>query len=155
MTKETTSLAALVLSLASCGPAEPLPPLTPPPASGALREARVALRCITPGGTESPALCVAYAKAYSDVGVMVVAQGESHALLVTVDQPLGEWGAANHCYVRTYRVSGAPADARPVSNIDLAINCDRPNVADHAVAAWLADPKTASAAAESLRSPPR
>ena len=150
MFKHTTLLAAVLIALTACAPAATLPPLTPEPASGVLAGARILLTCLNPGGYSDVLLCRAYEKAYSDVGVVVVARGDAHALQVTVSQPLSEWGAANHCYVTTVRGNVLPGRPSPsIRMLDLLSNCNQPNVADHVVAAWIADPTVASAAAES------
>lgn len=151
MLERASLLVLTVACLASCSPAL-LPPLAPKAATGALAGVRIALRCRTPRVAEDAELCGAYEKAYADVGVLVVAPSEVHALGVTVEQPMSEWGWANHCYVTTVRgLSGLP-EPRPISVVAVESNCNQPNVADHAVAAWLGDPKVATAAAGVMRS---
>jgi hypothetical protein len=144
---ERASLLVLTMAcLASCSP-NLLPPLAPKAATGALAGVRIALRCRTPGVADNAPLCQAYEKAYADVGVLVVAPSEVHALGVMVEQPMSEWGWANHCYVTTARDLPAVPEPHPISVVAVESNCNQPNVADHAVAAWLGDPKVAAAAA--------
>ena len=138
---ERLAVLLVVVATQGCTPAEPLPPVTPPAATGALAGVRIAIRCVGPGGAEQPQRCEPFIKAFAAAGVVVVGKGEPHALDVSVDQPLGEWGAAGHCYVTTAKA------AAQVASRDVPSNCDQPNVAEHAVAGWLADPAIAAAAA--------
>lgn len=149
MIERASLLVLAVAGFASCAPAEPLPALTPKPAAGALAGVRIAIRCRRPGVSADVQLCRAYEKAYADVGVVVVVPTEAHALRVTIEKPLSEWGAANRCFVTTTRSLGGPPEPPAISRVDVPRDCDQPNVPDHAVAAWLADPAIATAAAES------
>jgi hypothetical protein len=89
MLERASLLVVTITCLASCSP-NLLPPLAPKPATGALAGVRIALRCRTPGVADDVPLCRAYEKAYADVGVVVVALSEVHAMGVSVEQPMSE-----------------------------------------------------------------